>query len=516
MNDFASRRRIAGMVKKSFSARGIEVCFFVVLIFSLLYPMSDLPGSVSDVKDSVVKVYTIRNEPNYDNPWNHMGPWSVSGSGCVITGNRILTNAHIVSDQTFIQVRLHGKSEKQTAHVLAVSHEADLALLGVDAPGFFNGVAPLELGELPEVQEDVIVYGFPEGGDMLSTTKGVISRIEHQEYVHSSAELLAAQIDAAVNSGNSGGPVVAGDRLVGVVMQGLKKAQNISYMVPVTVVKHFLEDIKDGKLDGFPEDGIFIQQMENSALKMKYGLNGGQTGTLVVSVLPGTPAQGKIFSGDVIFAIDGYPVADDGTIEFRPGERTSMNYCTQRHQVGENLNLDIMRKGEKRKVQLTLDQPWGRHNLVPKQRYDVAPDYYIYGGLVFAPLTLNYMLTWGDVPEDDAPPQLAQYLLNDEPTAEGEEVVVLINVLSSDVNNGYRSFINTRITKVNGRKIQNLKHLIQRVEKDNGDRFIEFENEQKIRMVLDRETAQKENSGILRTYRVPSDRSPGLSGREVR
>lgn len=127
---------------------------------------------------------------------------------------------------------------------------------------------------------------------------------------------------------------MAEDRIVGVVMQGLDKTQNISYMVPVSVIVHFLEDIKDDRLDGFPECRIFNQQMENVALKMKYGLTSDQTGMLVVSVLPGTPAQGKIFLGDVILAVDGYTVADDGTIEFRPGERTSMNYCTQRHQVG--------------------------------------------------------------------------------------------------------------------------------------------------------------------------------------
>ena len=129
-------------------------------------------------------------------------------------------------------------------------------------------------------------------------------------------------------------------------------------------------------------------------------------------------------------------------------------------------------------------------------------------------MTINYLITWGDAPEDAAPAQLTQYLLINKPTVEGEEVVILINVLSSDVNNGYRDFIYSRITKVNGSKISNLGDLIQRVEKSSGDRFIEFENEQKCLMVLDRETAEKENSSILRTYHVSSDRSPGLSGRE--
>ena len=498
------------MTQRPVSARRITIGFVFSSVICLVLSLPGASHARNDVKDAMVKVYTIQNEPFYDSPWVHIGPSSVNGSGCVIRGNRILTNAHIVSDQTFIQVRLHGKPRKQTARVLAVSHVADLALLGVDDPAFFEGVTPLELGELPQVQQDVIVYGFPEGGDVLSTTKGVISRIEHQDYVHSTAELLAAQIDAAVNAGNSGGPVMVRDRVVGVVMQGLVKAQNISYMVPVNIVKHFLKDIQDGRLDGFPEDGIFFQTMENIALKDRYGMAPDQTGTLVVSVLPGTPAKGKILPGDVILAIDGFKVADDGTVEFRPGERTAMNYCTQRHQLGEAMVMDILREGKRQRVTLTLDRAWGHQSLVPMPLYDVEPDYYIYGGLVFCPLTYNYLLTWGNDPEDDAPAELSQYLVNNKPTVEGEEVVVLINVLSSDVNSGYRDYKNSRITKVNGRKIRNLQDLIRAVEKGNGQRFVEFENDERIRMVLDREEADRQKQRILKTYRIPFDRSEGL------
>jgi S1-C subfamily serine protease len=481
-----------------------------VFIIALLCFPTGLSAAVNDVKASMVKVFASKSEPFYDNPWTFVGPTLVSGSGCVIRGNRILTNAHVVSDQTFVQVRIHGKSFKYTARVLAVSHAADLALLGVDDPSFFEGVKPLKLGELPEVQQDVIVYGFPKGGDVLSTTKGVISRIEHQEYVHSTEEILAAQIDAAVNDGNSGGPVMVGDRIVGVVMEGLEKAQNISYMVPVTIVKHFLKDIEDGRLDGFPEDGIIFQNMENTALKDKYGLKPDQSGTLVVSVIPGTPAEGKIFPGDVILALDGLDAADDGTVEFRPGERTAMNYCVQRHQVGEKMVLDILRKGEKKKVTLTLDKAWGHHTLIPMPYYDVVPEYYVYGGLLFCPLTYNYLLTWGDDPEANAPARLAKYLKGNIPTEEGEEVVLLINVLSSDVNNGYREYRNTRITKVDGKKVKNLRDLIRKIEEGKGERFVIFENEQKNQIVLDRHMAEKENAHILENYRVPYDRSDGL------
>ena len=171
----------------------------------------------SDIRDSMVKIYSVQIEPYYYDPWSMNRPTFSSGSGCVIEGRRILTNAHIVSDQSFIQVRRHGDAAKYTARVVAVSHAADLALITVEDETFFKNIVPLKLGDLPEVQQEVTVYGFPQGGDTLSITKGVISRIEHDAYAHSSIELLAVQIDAAINSGNSGGPVLVGNRVSGVV-----------------------------------------------------------------------------------------------------------------------------------------------------------------------------------------------------------------------------------------------------------------------------------------------------------
>jgi S1-C subfamily serine protease len=102
-----------------------------------------------DIQSSMIKIYTSQNNPSYINPWDSDGPDSISGSGVVIAGNRILTNAHVVTNGTFIQVRAHGKAERFRAQVAAVSHEADLALLTVAEPSFFNGLDAIELGDVP-------------------------------------------------------------------------------------------------------------------------------------------------------------------------------------------------------------------------------------------------------------------------------------------------------------------------------------------------------------------------------
>ena len=490
-----------------------KIGFFVLHVLFLISTVSlvrpNPAAAATDVRDSMVKIYCVQNAPDYDNPWNMIGPETFSGSGCVIAGNRILTNAHVVSNHTYIMVRLHGQSQKHPAKVIAVSHEADLALLTVEDASFFEGVRPLEFGELPEIEQEVVVCGFPEGGDTLSTTKGVISRIENQRYVHSWIELLAGQLDAAINSGNSGGPVMVGRRIVGVVMQSRKKSENIGYMVPVPVIEHFLTDMEDGRYDGFPEDGIRIQPLENAGLKKMHGLTEEQSGALVTSVTPGSPAENRIFPGDVLLAIDGHRIADDCTVEFRPKERTGCDFYVKQHQVGEDAVYKILRHGKVQSVGLTLNRSWGNNMLVPTARYDVQPSYYVYGGMVFCPLTLNYLLTWGDGLQD-APFNLLTYFVDGELIREGEEIVIIIKILASEVNNGYDDLIDMRVLEVNGKRVRNLQELIRTVETDRENPFVVFKTEHHQTIAIDRKKAEAAHAEILSIYRIADDRSSDL------
>ena len=114
-----------------------------------------------------------------------------------------------------------------------VAHECDLATLEVEDAGFWEGVTPLKLGAMPSLQDEVAVVGYPEGGEGVSITQGVVSRIEIQRYAHSGQSLLAVQIDAAINPGNSGGPALnANGEVVGVAFQLQQERQHIGHVVP--------------------------------------------------------------------------------------------------------------------------------------------------------------------------------------------------------------------------------------------------------------------------------------------
>ncbi len=467
--------------------------------------------SEEDIKDAIVKIFTVANTPDYWNPWSMRGTGSGTGSGAIIKGRKILTNAHVVGNQTFIQVRRFGDARRYPAQVLAVAHEVDLALLSVEDDAFWADVEGLKLGELPFAQDEVLVYGFPMGGDTLSVTKGVISRIEHQNYAHSSYSFLAGQIDAAINPGNSGGPVMKEGKIVGVVMQGIRQADNIGYMVPVTIVRQFLEDLEDGEYNGFPSLGVVLQSMENRDLKRSAGMTPEMTGMRIVRMMPGSPAESALRTNDVILAIEGAAVADDGTVEFRPRERTSLSYFIQRKRIGESIALEVWRDGARLPIEVALTRAVTRDALVPNEQYDVMPTYYIFGGIVFSPLTRNLLQAWGPNWFNNAPSHLTSILSANFPEVEDERVIVALKVLAADVNQGYDQVNNWIVHTVDGARIRTMRDLIAAVENPQGGEFVTFANLSGHTLVLDRAKAREANARILQTYRIPADRSPDLA-----
>ena len=260
-----------------------------------------------------------------------------------------------------MQVKKRQSEDKYVASVVAIGHECDLAILAVEDETFWLDLNPLQFGELPDLLEDVSVVGYPVGGDSISISSGVVSRIEMQEYAQASAELLAIQIDAAINPGNSGGPVVNQDNLViGVAFQSLsqEEIENIGYVVPVNVINHFLDDVtRHGQFSGICSLGVRLQGMENLDLRNYFKLNPDETGVLVLDAAPLSPAARVLKKGDVILAIDGIRVANDATIPFRKGslkERVQLSYYITQKFAGETVALSILRGGKRKIIDVML------------------------------------------------------------------------------------------------------------------------------------------------------------------
>ena len=255
-----------------------KILQLLILLFTTITFSSNL------ATNSVVKIYTAASIPNYTYPWQTSRIIKFTGSGVVISDNRIITSAHVVSNAKFIEVKKENEHKKYIATVKYIFHQADLAILEIKDKTFFKNVQPLILTSSIRARDEVTVLGYPIGGNNISTTTGIVSRIEYRSYVWSKFNLLAIQIDAAINSGNSGGAVINNkNELVGIAMMRISKASNIGYIVPSTVLQYFLDDTKDGIVNGYHQDSFYAQKMNNQALKDYYSLN-KRTGILVTHV----------------------------------------------------------------------------------------------------------------------------------------------------------------------------------------------------------------------------------------
>lgn len=471
-------------------------CFFISAMIATTV------SAATNFRDSVVKIFVTSNQVDFMKPWQSVGSRSSSGSGCVIAGNHILTNAHVVANSTFIQVRKESSPKKYTAQVAAIGHDCDLAVLTVDDPDFFNDVVPIPFGELPELRDMVTVIGFPLGGDKLSITEGVVSRIEVIPYAQSAQQLLGVQIDAAINPGNSGGPVLRDGKLIGVVMQLMSSSQNIGYMIPMPIVEHFLTDQKDGGYSGFPILGVEYSTTENEALRSFYGLNDDGGGVLIVNILPFSTADGLLQGDDILLAVDGIPIEEDGTFEFRRNERLAFSHLINQKQVGEKMTLTIFRDGQPLNVDRSLT---AAVHLVPPPNMVAQPPYYIYGGLVFTVLTTDLLTSWGDRWWERAPFNFLDYLagqgrLNAD---RREQVVVLLDILPDDINVGYTDFSQQVIVSVNEHPFSSFKEFIALIQK-NDDDYTVFSVWDGSKIVIPRKDIEKITDKILLRNNIPT------------
>jgi S1-C subfamily serine protease len=452
----------------------------------------------ASIADSVVKVHVFSNPPDLAAPWQSLGVEESGGSGVIIEGQRVLTNAHVVDAAVAIELKRAGGSVSYPARVAFISHEADLAMLTVEDAGFFRGTRPIRLGQMPKLEQAVTAYGFPIGGDTLSLTSGIVSRIEVDRYSQAMEELLAVQIDAAINPGNSGGPVVSKGAMVGIAMQTLSAADNVGYIIPIAVVRHFLNDVADGRYDGFPRLGVQFQDMESPAQRRAAGMREGQTGALVARVDYGGPGDGVLRRGDVLLAIEGQSIANDLTLVWPGLGRVEFPAAYRNKQVGEAVSLELLRDGKtvRESVRLTA-QP----ALVPGRRLYARPQYLVFAGLLFQPLTLDYLREYEGLP----PSLYSRAYYENHVTAERRQILLLQTVLPHSVNRGYQSWTDEIVERVNGVVPRDMEHLASLIDGARGP-WLRIETQDGSLLTLDLAKCRAAHEEILDVYGIEPDR----------
>src|SRR3954454_7115921 len=415
------------------------------------------PKPNGPVQKSLVRITATSVDPDYKAPWNAGGLQRGVGAGFVISGNRIMTNAHVVANSRYITVERDGDPNKYPAQVQFIANDCDLAVITVPAPDFFKNMLPLQFGGIPTLESTVSAYGYPIGGERMSVTTGIVSRVDFQLYTHSSVDQhLAIQISAQINPGNSGGPVMQDGKVVGVAFQGYSGdvAQGVAYMIPTPVMNRFLKDITNGHYDEYPDLAITYAKLQNPAQRKFLGLTDDDRGVLVSSVVAAGPSDGILKSGDVLLSIDGHPIASDANVEI-DGERSQFKEVVERKFKGDSVKLDVLRDKQPMTVSIKLFKPWPYS--IQGHSYDVRPRYVLYGGLLFQPLNLDMLEAYRT--SDLRLRHFFEYFVLEQIYLAHPDVIVLSNILPDPINSYLTPYRGGIVDEVNGKKIRTLDEL---------------------------------------------------------
>ena len=465
------------------------------------------------VRESVVKVYATMRGPEPIRPWTKQSPRDGSGTGVVIEGNRILTNAHVVSYASQVFVQANQSGAKVAATVESIAPGIDLAVLKLEDEAFFSGRPPLPRSkELPEVKETVVVHGYPTGGDSQSVTKGIVSRIEFTGYGNQTSG-LRIQVDAAINPGNSGGPALVDDRMIGLTFSRLGTADNIGYIIPTEEVELFLADVADGKYDGKPAMFDAMQTLENEALRRKLNLPMGTAG-MIVHRPERDDESYPLKVWDVITKIGDREIDDVGMVKVRDNLRLNFAYLIQQQAKDGKLALTVVREGKEVAVELPVKP---RKDMLIDGLQGKYPSYFVYGPLVFSPVTAEFLAgfdrqgtVYSVLAAIESPLATRR---GDEPKFPGEQLVVVSSpMFPHKLSKGYSNPFSKVIKSVNGTPIKNLKHLVETL-RDCKDPFvaIDFDDKASETIVLDRAAAEAATEEILTDNGVRRQTSDDLA-----
>lgn len=258
----------------------------------------------------------------------------ILGSGFIISSDGyIVTNRHVVAGDTHLKVRLLDRHE-YSAKVIGMDKRTDLALLKINA----KNLPTLPLGNSSKLQvgQWVLAIGNPFGFDY-SATQGIISALSRNLPDENYVPFI--QTDAAVNPGNSGGPLLnLMGQVVGVNSQIYTNSggfMGLSFAIPINIVKDVVNQLKAHGKVSYGWLGVMVQGMDQS-LAQSFGLQ-QPIGALVAQVEPNSPAAKAGFkSGDIILDFNGHPVKRSGDLPPLVGSTA----------VGSVVPVEILRNGK--------------------------------------------------------------------------------------------------------------------------------------------------------------------------
>ena len=457
----------------------------LLLLFAAMVTAT-IKAAPTSAEKSVVRVNTTMQAFNLIQPWQKSAPSSRLGLGAVLPGGRVLVTAQMVTDATYIELEKADTAAKAIAKVVAVDYEANLAVLQpVSDAQFLADRVPFELADKLQPGDKVEAWQFENNGTPV-TTEIKVSKAEVGRYFLDSSMFLTVRANGTVQyrSGSFTLPVAKDRQLAGLLVSYSSKDQ-VSSILPASIISHFLKDLEDGEYAGFPNLGIGYSQTLDEQFRKYLKLSGEKGGIYINDVVPGASAAAAgLKSGDVILDIDGNPIDARGNYDHPVWGKLSLSHLVRgKPFTGDNLQVGILRNGKKQLLSLKLIRRPAEDWLIDPYMFDRGPKFAVVGGLVFQELTLPFLKLFGNDWKNRAPIKLLMANANPEMYEKQgrRKLVLMVRAIPTPATLGYEKLSTLIVTKFNGKAINDIKDLHEASRNPEGNQHrIEFESYPKL------------------------------------
>jgi S1-C subfamily serine protease len=394
-------------------------------------------------------------------PWNKSRARTRTGRGFVVRPGIILTRASTVTDPMMVEFSVANSARLYPARLKHIDPRVGLALVEITDPAMREALEPLPVGEPIKLDDECDIYQLGLDNIVERYNARVVRAFDQGPQLNLKVQTTCA------DTGN--GQVALRDGAVAGLLTSTNRGRQEGTILGVETIKSYLADFEDGAYLGPPATGVWIQPLLREDLRAFAGVSEDQHGVMVTRVMPWSSGAGVMQPRDVMLAIDGFDLDDEGKFVHPVHGRLNAGYITQgRYHPGDTVKVKILRGGQEMEVETKLTTLPESAKRVPRGSGSERPQFMVVGGLVVLELNKRLLRTIRRSPGGVIIRRFDERSEWDPPT-ERARMVYVDRVLTDPSNKGFENLTQAPIKSVNGQPIHAIADVAKALEKPEGE-----------------------------------------------
>jgi len=463
----------------------------ILLILLALAPLA-VAEDAAKLRASLVDIDVAAQSWDRDSPWQKRAVQNRSGQGVVVAPATVLTLARLVVDAQVVEVSLANSARRYPARVKHLDLATGLALVEIMDKELRESLAPMPVGEPAKLDDEFDIYQLGSGNMLQRYTGRVVSAM-------ADGPRLVLRVNATLPGAGDGQAAVRDGKLLGIVAAMARGQEGM--LLSVETIRRYLDDLGDGVYSGPPAPSLWTHGLLRDDLRAFYGVSADQHGIAISRIIPGRTGDGVLHENDVLLAVDGYDLDDEGKFMHEVHGRLDSDYLLQGSKnAGDKVHAKVLRGGKVEEVDLELRGEAAAETLVPDRPTGSRPEFLVVGGLVLFPLTKDT----GFDRRTSGAILLRRYIEHAgwDPSPGRRQVVFVDHVLADVSNKGFEALSYAIVETVNGQRIGELADVAKALETPQGGyhvfRFEGVESD----FVIHAGSLDEINRRIAKNYRV--------------